>query len=31
VRRDNRPQNPLAYLPPPYATSGMSFARNTTD
>jgi len=31
VRRENRPQNPLAYLPPPSSTSGMSFARNTTD
>jgi murein DD-endopeptidase MepM/ murein hydrolase activator NlpD len=28
VRYGNRPQNPLAYLPPPAASAGISFARN---
>jgi murein DD-endopeptidase MepM/ murein hydrolase activator NlpD len=28
VRYDNRPQNPLAYLPPPARATGISFARN---
>jgi lipoprotein NlpD len=28
VRFGNRPQNPLAYLPPPAASGGISFARN---
>ncbi|HXD90614.1 MAG TPA: M23 family metallopeptidase, partial [Candidatus Binataceae bacterium] len=30
VRRNNHPQNPIAYLPTPDPTSGISFARNTT-
>ena len=29
VRRDNRARNPLAYLPRPDQTAGISFARNT--
>ena len=29
VRRDNVARNPLAYLPPPDQTAGISFARNT--
>jgi murein DD-endopeptidase MepM/ murein hydrolase activator NlpD len=28
VRRNNQAENPLAYLPPPAATTGISFARN---
>jgi lipoprotein NlpD len=31
VRRGNRPQNPLAYLPPPASTSGITFARASAD
>jgi murein DD-endopeptidase MepM/ murein hydrolase activator NlpD len=30
VRRNNHPQNPIAYLPTPDPSSGISFARNTT-
>jgi lipoprotein NlpD len=30
VRRNNHPQNPIAYLPIPDPTSGISFARNTS-
>lgn len=30
VRRDNLARNPLAYLPPPAQTAGISFARNTS-
>ncbi len=29
VRRDNTARNPLAYLPRPDQTAGISFARNT--
>lgn len=31
VRYANRPQNPLAYLPPPAASGGITFARNGAD
>ena len=31
VRYANHPQNPLAYLPPPAASGGISFARNGPD
>jgi murein DD-endopeptidase MepM/ murein hydrolase activator NlpD len=29
VRYNNRPQNPIGYLPSPGPSSGISFARNT--